>query len=373
MNENNIILDPASNEAMSIEYKNAVGYNIGNFTILELVGNSKVRALCKLCNNENYITHFHKIKSGHSKSCGCKQKLVNPEQYIGNKYNKLTVLDICSQKDLDGAILAKFRCDCGNVVTKRLNMVIRDKIRSCGCIKNIHKSNVDFAIPDKDKYNKIMSVWRQMLKRCHQSGDDDLIKKEVDEKHWKYFLGKPAHARYHDYGAKGIKVCKEWFDFNTFYKWHIKNVEDGKTVDRINPNEGYNPENCRGASASLQNVNQGLRKDNMSGYRGICYTGHSYRLELKYNGSYFKKEGFKTPEIAIIERNILVCKYKFPNPIQPLLNKVKVGIFKSAKDFKFHIGYYYSQLDALMLSPTTFETRDDPLAIEVCEKMNQNL
>ena len=62
---------------------------------------------------------------------------------------------------------------------------------------------------------------------------------------------------YHDYGERGIKVCQEWLDdFGAFYNWAINNgYQDNLTIDRIDVNKGYEPDNCSWADRYTQNVN----------------------------------------------------------------------------------------------------------------------
>lgn len=55
---------------------------------------------------------------------------------------------------------------------------------------------------------------------------------------------------YQHYGARGIRVCEEWHDFEVFYEWAMTHgYRQGLTIDRVNNNAGYNPGNCRWISA----------------------------------------------------------------------------------------------------------------------------
>ena len=83
---------------------------------------------------------------------------------------------------------------------------------------------------------KLTSVYYNMLKRCHD----------------------PKNKGYKDYGARGITVCDEWRnDCCIFYKWARDNgYKEGLTIDRIDNNKGYSPDNCRWTTWKVQTVNR---------------------------------------------------------------------------------------------------------------------
>lgn len=67
----------------------------------------------------------------------------------------------------------------------------------------------------------------------------------------------PNFPAYKYYGGKGIEICKEWDDFTTFHKWAIENgYEEHLTIDRIDGNKGYHPDNCRWITLADQQRNK---------------------------------------------------------------------------------------------------------------------
>lgn len=356
-------LIPNTPEARKLLPREAIGKIIGNFEILERVGDGKVRSRCLLCGNDKHVTKFGKITSGHTTSCGCKHKLINPEQYIGITYNKLTLTGIHTEKDVDGAVLGVFKCECGKEnIIKRLNNVQREKFKSCGdCVRNKYINRGEINKYDIDEFKRIIDIWRQMMLRCYCTG------KHVTNDPELLFLNKNVmHPRFKDYGARDIDVCKEWHDRNTFYKWYSTNIKTRESMDRIDNDKGYSPQNCRSLSVSLQNMNQRLKKSNTSGYKGIYHTGYSYGWRLVNNKKVISKEGYVTKEQALLDRNLTITINKLPNAIQYLNN---TRIFFVSSENKYTLMCEKDHI--LSLGSVLFNRKDDPVLIETIQKMNK--
>jgi len=92
--------------------------------------------------------------------------------------------------------------------------------------------------------------------------------------HLRYRCRNESFKQYMDYGGRGITVCEEWDnDPETFVDWSVDfggwEAGKGLTIERINNNGNYEPDNCEWIIRELQSANQRIRKDNTSGMRGI--------------------------------------------------------------------------------------------------------
>jgi hypothetical protein len=78
----------------------------------------------------------------------------------------------------------------------------------------------------------------------------------------------PRTPRFDDYGGRGITVCDEWKDdFQAFYDWAMSNGYSGDlTIDRIDNDKGYSPDNCRWATRVMQGNNS--RHNHMITFNG---------------------------------------------------------------------------------------------------------
>ena len=82
------------------------------------------------------------------------------------------------------------------------------------------------------------------------------------------------HNYYPDYGGRGITICDEWLDVQNFYNWAMSNGYEenkGLSIDRIDNDGGYSPENCRWTTKTIQARNTRIAKNNTSGYRGVSF------------------------------------------------------------------------------------------------------
>lgn len=136
-------------------------------------------------------------------------------------------------KSEDGHVSWLCRCACGNVRLVRSDRLVSGRVEDCGCVVKPHRNRSYSG-------QRLRSIWRAMLHRCKNTKD----------------------ASYRNYGGRGISVCSEWEDFNNFEKWAFDNGYDinakfGElTLDRIDVNSNYSPDNCRFISIQQQQENR---------------------------------------------------------------------------------------------------------------------
>lgn len=143
---------------------------------------------------------------------------------------------------------------------------------------------------------------------------------------------KPSDRSYHKYGARGIKVCDEWRNnINAFYAWALfsgyeyKPNEGGYntiSLDRIDNDKGYSPENCRWTTKQIQATNQRVRKvkDRIVKYTGIRVRKFEFKLSFTsricVKGKDITIGSYDTLKEAVEARNSYIVKNKLPHKLQ---------------------------------------------------------
>lgn len=157
----------------------------------------------------------------------------------GQRFGRLTVIERAENYvSPKGRQAARWtcRCDCGGITTVVGGDLRYGKTKSCGCLEEESRHQSRNAKHGKFG-TSLYNVWCGMKKRCLN----------------------PRNRFYRRYGGRGITVCPQWIrDFQDFYDWAISHgYRKGLSLDRIDNDKGYSPENCRWATKEEQGNNKG--------------------------------------------------------------------------------------------------------------------
>lgn len=168
---------------------------------------------------------------------------------VDNKvFGRLTVIGEKTDKKYTWCLC---KCSCGNIKWIRKSSLLSGCTKSCGCLrKEITRTHGQHG-------TRLYNVWKGMRQRCNN----------------------PNNERYNDYGGRGIKICDEWNDFSNFSKWANEHgYHEGLSIDRIDNDKGYSPQNCRWATILAQNNN--TRNCRKFTYHGETHTITGWALKL---------------------------------------------------------------------------------------------
>lgn len=224
-------------------FKDLTGKRFNRWTVLERAedyispkGYRVANWLCKCDCGTIKVVRGCLLTTNHSMSCGCYKEEVQRNKYIdltGQRFGRLVVIKMHEHTyGKYGKITWLCKCDCGN--TKVINgECLRDGgTRSCGCLHDelIVARNTKHGCTITGQKDRLYTVWASMKNRCNNPNSDF----------------------YYRYGGRGIKVCEEWKnDYAAFKEWAYANGYDENadfmqcTIDRIDLDKGYSPENCR--------------------------------------------------------------------------------------------------------------------------------
>ncbi len=159
---------------------------------------------------------------------------------VGKKFGRLKVIRLYEKRNSYYYYLCK--CDCGNETVVCRSSLIYGFTKSCGCLaKELKYGNrKNKNLKCTKEYKILYRRWGHILDRCTN----------------------PKCPNFTEYGGRGITVCREWLDFENFYNWSIHNgfyISKNPyqcTIDRIDNDKGYNPNNCRWVNNKQQSRNR---------------------------------------------------------------------------------------------------------------------
>lgn len=180
--------------------------------------------------------------------------------HTGKRFGYLVALRKESRDSKHGKVAYWYcRCDCGNEKWISANNLTRGNCISCGCKQEEHLNHK--INPLKRDNPRIYRIWSGMKIRCFCKNS----------------------SRYADYGGRGITICDEWMVFDNFCLWALSNgYEDGLTIERLNNDKSYCPDNCTWIKLEEQVKN----KRNLRIYTYKGQTMHLAAWARLYNMSY---------------------------------------------------------------------------------------
>ena len=183
----------------------------------------------------------------------------------GKKYERLIVL-FDAGRDKWGNVIWQCECDCGNILPVLGYHLQASHSRSCGCLRK--EETGKRTASHRLSHHPLCTVWHNMKNRCYN----------------------PKNKKYKWYGGKGIEIYPSWrSDFLIFFNWAITHgYKAGLTIDRINSDGSYCPNNCQFITIAKNILKQqGLRSNNKTGFKGVSWRKDTqkYQASICVNGN----------------------------------------------------------------------------------------
>lgn len=188
---------------------------------------------------------------------------------LGQRFTKLVVIEKLNEKSNDGKYLHLCLCDCGNKTKVTGSGLKSGNTKSCGCYQKERVSQYETTHGEsvKGSVTAEYRIWQGMKNRCYN----------LKSKDYKY------------YGKRGIKICESWLNsYETFLKDMGRRTTQNHTIDRIDPNKDYSPENCRWIPNEEQ-VNT-RRSTILYEYNGQLLTLNKIAEQLNVSKGWFRKK-----------------------------------------------------------------------------------